>query len=117
MSRYPSDIMTTARDVERAFWEQTRGQGTELTIADLVSVVLSIERKKVIASINKANDKWLPIETAPKDRSWVLVWYGPDQEHGIATWANGFWVDSDGDEYSPVPHWQPLPEPPTGDEL
>ena len=58
------------------------------------------------------NPGWKPIDTAPKDKSWILVWYGEVEEHGLASWADTFWIDWDGDSYGPPTHWQPLPSPP-----
>ena len=64
------------------------------------------------------NDVWMPIDTAPKDGSAVLVWDGYNQTTAI--WCAEFtgWelaVPSDGyidsNCISPT-HWMPLPEPP-----
>lgn len=58
--------------------------------------------------------EWFGIESAPKDGTWVLVWYGLPHEHGIAFWNEdtGAWHDWDGDLYGPPTHWMPLPEGP-----
>lgn len=54
-----------------------------------------------------ARREWQPIETAPRDGTWVLCW-GPDCEHGIAWFPpNPCWA-----EYPEYTHWMPLPEPP-----
>lgn len=55
---------------------------------------------------------WLPIESAPKDGTSILVW---DGSATIAHWLGDEWVNECSDEYlmvSPVTHWMPLPEPP-----
>lgn len=73
--------------------------------------------------------KWLPIETAPRDGTWVLLaggrmddgWYGSLDEPPVAVgffvgvggaWAVANW---DGDWrtfYEQPTHWTPLPAPP-----
>lgn len=80
---------------------------------------------------------WRPIETAPKDGTWILLggtaieaqdWFepGPEgypirSEYGnaevpmsIARWSEKSWRDQWDDYYGPQcpTHWQPLPEPP-----
>lgn len=79
--------------------------------------------------------EWLPIESAPKDGTWLLVagtiWAGEISgivknvraEMGIARFTNGksdfdgddWWDDTGGDAYAcwcrPT-HWMPLPQPP-----
>jgi len=68
---------------------------------------------------------WQPIETAPKDETWVLLFFGdgpwPPEANGIDI---GFWSEEYGDwfdseaagnsltEHSKPTHWQPLPSPP-----
>ncbi len=74
---------------------------------------------------------WMPIETAPKDGTYVVLW----EQWGDAPFV-GYWVDhphpliggwtaykghlnTDGDanvvnyfKQEHITHWQPLPEPP-----
>ena len=72
---------------------------------------------------------WQPIETAPKDGSWVLLgggqhdantWYGPGPEAPavVGRWDKGwFFANWDGDyrsEYLIPTHWMPLPVPRSG---
>lgn len=68
-------------------------------------------------------EAWQPIETAPKDGTWILT-YRP-KEHGISIhetrWQKSFsgdkyqWggVGSSFPENSQPTHWKPLPKPPT----
>lgn len=64
--------------------------------------------------------EWRPIETAPKDHTWILVWC----EHGqyVVGWNDedgiGWWVVDD-NKHGPYmlrgsapTHWFPLPTPP-----
>ena len=69
--------------------------------------------------------EWQPIETAPKDGTWVLL-YSPDNEPSVATccweslnynwapqwvWGSKQRADFRGGFYGAT-HWMPLPEPP-----
>jgi len=67
---------------------------------------------------------WQPIETSPKDGSWFLgvtrSWFDGKQPL-MLQWTNPhpylggrqFLVDWDGDSYSDVTVWMPLPAPPS----
>lgn len=83
---------------------------------------------------------WQPIETAPKDGTWILVWGGktdeeypdiPEKEKSRPVIAQ--WIDDDAwvtdhkwqfayyngchhGEYMNPTHWQPLPETLTQDD-
>lgn len=58
---------------------------------------------------------WQPIETAPKDGSFII--YGPsigvicEVENWLDTQFACFFSESYGRIYNPT-HWMPLPEPP-----
>lgn len=68
--------------------------------------------------------EWQPIETAPKDGTWVLVWGPPAEDSdddgpaAVVRWNGYFWemdATDDRGEFSPPfceTHWMPLPEPP-----
>ena len=63
---------------------------------------------------------WQPIDTAPKDGTWVLLWTG--NECRIAMWdewedpecpvTQGWFDDGDGMYIENPTHWMPLPEAP-----
>jgi len=76
-------------------------------------------------------DDWRPIEEAPTDGTFVLLWGPTDDGSPFAddTYANGHlpsgyavaffddrddsWIDNCLEDIWPYPtHWQPLPEPP-----
>ena len=72
--------------------------------------------------------EWQPIETAPKDGTWILVfehdeyspsihvvrWGQPEWGGGDLTWVT-MALGPNPDTYDPHPvtHWMPLPDPPT----
>lgn len=60
--------------------------------------------------------EWLPIETAPKDGSTIMVWR---EDHGGIWWGSfdgHKWLVVYGNNKvhaRDITHWMPLPEPPT----
>ena len=67
-------------------------------------------------------DGWLPIESAPKDGSLIVV-HGNNfndralgQHYCIAAWHSGCWMESSEwsapSELAYLTHWMPLPQPP-----
>lgn len=61
---------------------------------------------------------WLPIETAPKDGTEILV-CGPSMPadgmyRSCAVWREGKWIESwwSNDELFPPTYWTPLPDTP-----
>ncbi|WP_408015527.1 DUF551 domain-containing protein [Rhodovarius lipocyclicus] len=63
------------------------------------------------------NNGWLPIESAPRDGTFVLLW---DRVVGLlhGWWDGKHWVHSWDSEIIPgqrdLTHWRPLPTPPGG---
>lgn len=63
--------------------------------------------------------EWKPIETAPKDGTWILVHIAEDEANWIsdhvtmAAWVDGDWLylGSDGVDSTPI-HWALVPAPP-----
>lgn len=61
--------------------------------------------------------EWLPVETAPTDRTEILIY---SQGNGVAKaayWGENKWevqtyTTCCCDYYNDVTHWMPLPEPP-----
>jgi hypothetical protein len=73
------------------------------------------------------DERWQPIETAPKDQSQKERLLGYCPFHGVEIMRYGVWGEGTGgfeipgsetDGFAiwiefPATHWQPLPEPPT----
>jgi len=70
--------------------------------------------------------KWLPIESAPRDGTYVDLWMcGPNNSKGARVtdcWFGGGWLKDYGRDGEDTPeimvgdkptHWMPLPEPPS----
>lgn len=64
--------------------------------------------------------KWLPIESAPKDGTKVLLWSDDEDSaepvgYAVAWWSDGKWI-REGDDFNLVvfdaAHWAALPAPP-----
>lgn len=86
---------------------------------------------KMLADINAralelpAFGQWLPIESAPKDGTPLMVWVAEDDAVGthclapISITNDGWWWDdSTGDQIRRIlsaTHWMPLPPPPAKD--
>jgi hypothetical protein len=57
---------------------------------------------------------WRPIETAPKDGTFILAWFEEAQQHLLLWWFANHWRFK-GNDTIPLmdpTHWMPLPEPP-----
>jgi hypothetical protein len=68
------------------------------------------------------NNQWQPIETAPKDGTWILI-YKPFNLCGfddsewflgkyMVRWFDGYWCISQNQMLEYPTHWMPLPNPP-----
>ena len=74
--------------------------------------------------------KWEPIETAPRDRVKMLLYFPrigivtghrgkPERRWNgtsvieVDTWLVSYWINYDFPRTNPPTHWMPLPEPPT----
>jgi len=61
---------------------------------------------------------WRPISTAPKDGTFILVWFDEAKQHHILWWFADHWRFK-GSDIIPVvypTHWMPLPQPPKRNE-
>jgi hypothetical protein len=66
--------------------------------------------------------EWQPIETAPRDGDWFLVW-NPNSNmcwgcYDMSAWTGdngGYFMEQDTSEEAEFTHWMPLPKPPMGE--
>ena len=81
----------------------------------------------VVARLMPAGDGWMPIETAPKDGTRVLLMLrGPKPPEMIARWTQAWtsedddlleWINDEEDTiYGTPTHWHPLPAPPAAED-
>ncbi len=104
-------------------WEDLPEEQRRLSMAGART---AIEAYLFITRRAEQDDGWQPIETAPKDGTWVLVaggsaedwapvtmaWYALNPRTDRAYWKqNGEWDDYDLADDQPT-HWRPLPTPP-----
>lgn len=80
---------------------------------------LEARASAVIAALESPSPKgWQPIETAPKDGTWIIAWYAGSKIMQPTYWGfpNGsdeeWWCEFDGDSVSAPSHWMSLPTPP-----
>lgn len=60
---------------------------------------------------------WQPIETAPKDGSWIIVTSTHNQYYRAAIMWDDYWQDCNEANHDSfmdksATHWMPLPDPP-----
>lgn len=84
----------------------------------LVGEVADLRARITAALAEKDDGGWLPIESAPKDGTYILVYCGDDFQ-AVCYWSDSIWATkggawiydecrSDTVELQPT-HWQPLP--------
>jgi hypothetical protein len=64
---------------------------------------------------------WQPIETAPKDGTFILACWRSTDLNGdlphVVSYTEGEWRDDYGEEYMEPTHWMPLPDPPAREDV
>ena len=94
-------------------------------VAAIAAIAIAYKIERLRAENKPALTQWQPIETAPKDGRWILVW-APDHNVEKVGWCNkpegGYWspllmdpFDSSPLYYKPT-HWMPLPPPPSEEQ-
>lgn len=101
-------IERMAREIERAFAADPICGGR------FASGTGEAAASAAFAEVEPLLPKWQPIETAPRDGMWVLIW-DADSEHGLGRYCE-IYALADDDPWSGATHWMPLPAPPTTKE-
>ena len=85
------------------------------------ALMMSPDAHGAPALANKWNTRelsWQPIETAPKDGRFILLYQGENAmvsghyQINLDRDGHSAWLDYDGNELDVVTHWMPIPEPP-----
>lgn len=66
-------------------------------------------------ALTAAPERWLPIESAPKDGKWLMLYTPHSELPKVAFWwdRKNTWADSENELAGHLyTHWQPLPAPP-----
>jgi hypothetical protein len=123
---FPADVWRTASDMPL---DDTGDMDHDISVAIARGIMAERER---------CASKWLPIESAPKDRTAIIVAVPDkdrasfhvgeayfDPETGEYKYGDWWWAGIDWSDYHTGPisevnfhlptHWMPLPPPPNGD--
>jgi hypothetical protein len=96
-NRFQNDTLKTVPNL---------GPVSMMQIADALGVPLADTPKKPAKT-----KKWQPIETAPKDGTWLLLLMSDSSVPVVGSFW-GRWYYADDFELDNVTHWMPLPDPP-----
>jgi len=62
--------------------------------------------------------QWMPIETAPKDGTEIMVISNRGYIHIVTYHPRAEWYSADADQYcGGITHWMPLPNPPASEKI
>lgn len=100
--------------------------GDWVSLSDYKQLQAEVERLNELANDPYRLSKvWRPIETAPKDGTWVLLWWKETPtgaecfdewcpEQAVGKWHYDCWMRCSEYSVGGTPtHWMPLPKPPT----
>lgn len=92
-------------------------QGADLSFDKMRQLFLEVAEN--LANPLRAVGAWQPIESAPQDGTWIVVWcagWGKSVSPETARFGGGDhgdgWYSEDGDKMFKATHWMPIPEPP-----
>lgn len=115
--------MTTSEDAMRLDLEaiKRRHEAGIENCDDIPALIAEIERRDREKGA-VVGESWRPIESAPKDGTFVIAWWRLDTdyvphvvhfvEHPQNAGQVAGWFDDYGASFSDPTHWMPLPEPP-----
>lgn len=59
------------------------------------------------------DEGWLPIDSAPRDGTAILVVWAAHDDYAVVWWEAGEWCEASNDNVvADMTHWMPLPAPP-----
>ena len=87
-------------------------EAADAVIADLRS---QLSQSKGEVERLRSAQAWLPIESAPKDNSWILGLMRTRRQAVVRSAGGGCWEDDSRLIRDPT-HWLPLPSPPSAKE-
>jgi len=119
--RMADDTFSSVKIPVEIYGNPCWGAGVKFRIASEQSYKSAQARITELEAEN-ARNTWQPIETAPKDGSWILVWekdydcpmsaqwgllnINPNKYDGVHGWSGNGYIFSD------VTHWLPMPAMP-----
>lgn len=108
MSQPPSHAAVAAAEEILATLQAGEPYGESLVNHPVREIAAIIDRH--IPATDRAG--WQPIETAPKDGTWILLLHENHSTPTVGRWIDGGWFSDDGLKW-PSTHWMPLPAAPT----
>ncbi len=95
-------------DADRTLWQVW--DECNLTVCECTTKAHAERVARKLNAAKTAPEAWLPIATAPKDGSYIML-YSPQMGRRIGVWDWVCWVTDCGYEIKPT-QWMPLLEPP-----
>ncbi|KFI27790.1 hypothetical protein CN97_00825 [Haematobacter massiliensis] len=93
-------------------------------MTDIIEISNAMLERRIAQARQEGMPKWQPIATAPRDGTWVVVWFGfstDDARPIVVRWSPGRcdlypWLGDDGRyAHRCTMAWMPIPAPPSQD--
>jgi hypothetical protein len=118
-------FLSDARDIIAAYQEAMKPR--YVVTEEVTDIAMKPGAVQKVVTQKVLSDGWRPIETAPKDGSYIIGYHpppSPQEFEGptsvvVVHWQDrtggGFWAYKRKDNFAPlytITHWMPLPKPP-----